>query len=137
MDDLDDRGKAARGAALEELGDAWRQMSISSRRLRGRDAMQEGSLSVPQFMLLSKLLDVCECASGELAQHAGMTAATATHMLGQLERDGVVQRERSTTDRRGVITRLTPKGRRLVELRDAVLTNSWTEMVTISTMTHC
>lgn len=121
--------KTARDEALAELGNAWREMSIANRRLRGRDAMKEGTLSVPQYTLVSKLLDVEECASGELADHAGLTAATATHMLEQLARDGILERERSAADRRVVVTRLTPGGREIVQGKHDELVNAWTAMV--------
>lgn len=119
---------STRESAMAELGAAWREMSIAHRRLRGRDAKTEGRLSVPQYMLVSKLLDVDECSSGELAKHAGLTAATATHMLEQLAREEVVERERARGDRRVVVTRLTPRGRSLVSQKKQALTDAWAEM---------
>lgn len=121
--------QATRDAAMAELGKAWREVAIANRRLRGRDARQAGELSVPQYMLIGMLLDVEESASGELAENAGLTAATATHMLEQLVREGVVERERSPADRRVVVTRLTPKGRKLVERKHEAMARAWAAVV--------
>ena len=95
---MNDDPQIERDAAMAELGKAWREVAVANRRLRGRDARNDGELSVPQYMLVSRLLDVEECSSGELAEQAGLRAATATHMLEQLAREGIVQRERSQAD---------------------------------------
>jgi len=57
------------------------------------------------------------CPAGRLAERAGVTPATVTGMLRILEEQGVVTRERSAADRRVVIARLTPQGRRLRDRR--------------------
>lgn len=126
---MNDDPQIVRDEAMVELGKAWREVAIANRRLRGRDARQGGELSVPQYMLISALLDAEECSSGELAEQAGLTAATATHMLEQLAREGIVGRKRSPVDRRVVVTRLTPKGRERVARKKEALSGAWTAVV--------
>ena len=59
---------------------------------------------MPQYQLLRPLLEREQMASGELSSAAGLTPATATHMLDQLVRSGMITRERSAEDRRVVNT---------------------------------
>jgi DNA-binding MarR family transcriptional regulator len=120
---------AARERANCEFERAWRALSAAQRRLRGRDAKQAGELSAPQYNLLRPLLDDEPLSSGELSSRAGLTAATATHMLEQLVAAGVVRRERSTADRRVVMTTMTETGRDLLVAKHAVLTASWNVVV--------
>jgi MarR family transcriptional regulator, organic hydroperoxide resistance regulator len=54
---------------------------------------------------------------GELACTAGVATPTATRMLDGLVRDGIVEREGSSVDRRVVTVRLTEKGVRQVRAK--------------------
>ena len=58
---------------------------------------------------------------GEVALAAGVAPPTATRMLGQLERAGIVRREASTEDRRVVTVSLTPRGRELLAKKRATV----------------
>lgn len=118
-----------RERAVDELEQAYRSLSAAQRRLRGRDAMLDEGLSVPQYQLLRPLLEKAEMSSGELSSAAGLTPATATHMLDQLVRSGMITRERSVEDRRVVITRLTPDGRRHLQERHDSVMNAWKSMI--------
>lgn len=114
-----------RGAVLEAFGDAYQQVARAQRRLRGRDAMQPGRLTAPQVNLLQPLLMEGPMSSGQLAEAAGLTPATTTHMLDQLAVSGVVERERQEADKRVVITRLTDEGKEMLELRREEMRAAW------------
>lgn len=119
---------ADRQQAIDELEYAYRSVSAAQRRLRGRDAMLDG-LSVPQYSLLRPLLEHDELSAGELSRSAGLTPATATHMLEQLAHAGMIERERSAGDRRVVMTRLTPQGREQLQARHESVMRAWAEMI--------
>ncbi|HZO63199.1 MAG TPA: MarR family transcriptional regulator [Gaiellaceae bacterium] len=51
--------------------------------------------------------------AGELARIADLSSGAMTNRLDQLEEAGLVERSREPSDRRTVLVRLTPKGRRL------------------------
>jgi len=112
---------AERAEELTELGDAFRRVFRSLSRLRGRDTHLDGSeLSHAQFELLIELDERGELSAGDLAAAARLTPATVTQMLDHLADRGHVERVRSETDRRVVVSRLTPQGRRkIVSKRDA------------------
>lgn len=113
-----------RDAALQTFGAAYQQVARAQRRLRGRDAMQPGRLTAPQVNLLQPLLDG-PMSSGALAEAAGLTPATTTHMLDQLAVSGVVERQRGTDDKRVVVTSLTADGREMLEERRAEMRHAW------------
>lgn len=51
---------------------------------------------------------------GEIADRLGITSSTATGLILRLERRGYLDRTHSTEDRRQVLLRLKPRGRRLM-----------------------
>ncbi len=113
---------------LTELGLAFRQVFRSLSRLRGRDTHLGGSeLSYAQFELLIELDERGELSAGELAAAARLSPATVTQMLDHLAHGGQVERVRSETDRRVVVSRLTPQGRRKIEAKRAVWRRRWEE----------
>lgn len=87
--------------------------------------MRSGDISAPQMNLLLPLAEVGAMSSGQLAEAAGLTPATTTHMLDQLAAAGVVERERSESDRRVVVSRLTEQGAELLERRRQQMTTAW------------
>jgi DNA-binding MarR family transcriptional regulator len=83
------------------------------RRARGAPA-SNGGLTLSQYGLLEVLTTRPAARVQELAGHAGIAPSTATRILDALERRGIVQRVRSTEDRRAVAVTLTDVGRRLL-----------------------
>ena len=122
------RGAAPAAAApqLIELGRAFRRVSRTLNRLRGRDTHLGGQeLSHAQFELLIELDERGELSAGELAAAAMLTPATVTQMLDHLASCGHVERTRSETDRRVVVSRLTPDGRRRIRARREEWKGRW------------
>ncbi len=103
---------------LTALGMAFRRVFRTLSRLRGRDTHLGGSeLSHAQFELLIELDERGELQAGELALAARLAPGTVTQMLDHLAEAGHVERVRSETDRRVVVSRLTAQGRRKIEAK--------------------
>jgi MarR family transcriptional regulator, organic hydroperoxide resistance regulator len=115
-----------RAAAGEELRKAVAAFSAAQRRLRGRDT-KRGGISFAQFHLLRRLAECDELPAGRLAADVDLKPATVTQMLDSLAELGYVERVRSTSDRRVVLNRLTPEGRRRVERKQAEIDERWRE----------
>jgi DNA-binding MarR family transcriptional regulator len=112
--------------ALTELGVAFRHVFRAVSRLRGRDTHLGGAeLSHAQFELLIELDERGELAAGELATAAQLTPATVTQMLDHLAACGHVERVRSETDRRVVVSRLTEEGRGKIEAKRSAWQGRW------------
>jgi DNA-binding MarR family transcriptional regulator len=110
--------EATRAEQLTELGQAFRRVFVSLRRLRGRDThLCAGELSHAQFELLIELHERGELPAGELAVAAQLSPGTVTQMLDHLASSGHVERDRLASDRRVVLARLTDKGRREIEAK--------------------
>jgi MarR family transcriptional regulator, organic hydroperoxide resistance regulator len=112
--------------AMSELGLAFRHVFRTLSRLRGRDTHLVGSeLSHAQFELLIELDERGELPAGELAAAARLTPATVTQMLDHLAECGHVERVRSETDRRVVVSRLTEQGRGKIQAKRAAWQGRW------------
>jgi DNA-binding MarR family transcriptional regulator len=117
--------EATNGAVPAQTDDflaAFDAFAQAVRRARGA-SVQNGDhdLTLSQYALLSPLTDRTAARVRELAADAGITAPTATRILDALERRGLVRRERSREDRRGVTVTLTDAGRESLNNRDGWL----------------
>jgi DNA-binding MarR family transcriptional regulator len=111
---------------LAALGDAFRRVFRTLSRLRGRDTHLGGSeLSHAQFELLIELDERGELSAGELAFAARLAPGTVTQMLDHLAESGHVERARSETDRRVVVSRLTAQGRRKIQAKRQLWQSRW------------
>jgi DNA-binding MarR family transcriptional regulator len=111
---------------LHELGLAFRRVFRTLNRIRGRDThLGGGQLSHAQFELLIELFDRGELSAGELAAAASLTPASVTQMLDHLAESGHVERARSDSDRRVVVSRLTTQGARKTQARREEWRDRW------------
>jgi DNA-binding MarR family transcriptional regulator len=116
----------ARDQIMSDLGTAFKGVFRTLNRLRGRDTHLAGAeLSHAQFELLIELDERGGLPAGELAAAARLTPATVTQMLDHLAACGHVERVRSETDRRVVVSRLTPQGKRKIEAKRRAWKERW------------
>lgn len=108
MADVDDQA---------ELWRAWDEFAAALRRARGRGARELGGLTHSQFRLLVAIDASADGRCVRLAEEVGASAPTVTRMLTALENSGLVERTRAIDDRRGVVARLTPAGRKAMEAK--------------------
>jgi DNA-binding MarR family transcriptional regulator len=118
-----DRRTEALAAVREEFGG----LMGAERRLRGRDQHRktDDGLTIAQVRALFAL-DKSEAATaGEIAETARLSPASVTAMLDDLERDGIVTRVRSDSDRRRVLVTLTDEGRAVLKKRRRLWLKRW------------
>lgn len=118
----------ARTETVGTLAQSLKRATAAMRRLRGTDTHRPGAVSHAQYVVLFELL-AGELAAGELAAVADVSPASMTQMLDRLANAGLVERTRSQTDRRIVVSRLTKAGRAACEERRAALEPLWHEML--------
>jgi MarR family transcriptional regulator, transcriptional regulator for hemolysin len=86
------------------------------------DALADAGGSGPVWLIVLSLKSGRATTQKELADAVGVKAATMTHHLDALERDGVVERVRDPANRRVLRPTLTKKGDELFErLREAAV----------------
>ena len=93
------------------------------RRARGASAGPPQALTLSQYGLLELMRERDSARVRDLAEHAGVSAATATRILDTLERRGLVRRRQTREDRRGVSVTLTEPGRQALGEQHAWLRN--------------
>jgi len=118
-----------REAALAALGEEFSCLLGADRRLRGRDQHRkvDGDLTIAQVRALFALDKRDTSTAGEIAEAARLSPASVTGMLDELERDGIVTRVRSDTDRRRVLVTLTDEGRKVLGRRRRSWLKRWEE----------
>ena len=115
----DERIDLLRGSLSHLLG--------AERRLRGRDHSRPGELTYGQLRCIAALGRQREMTAGQLARSADLTPATVTAILDQLEAAEIVQRHRSTTDRRVCNVSLTDDGWTLLDRTLADFHGLWAQ----------
>lgn len=120
---------AAEPGTVEDLQQAVKALMFADRRLRARDRKHDDGLSHSQVRALFTLRMHEEVTAGQLAKMADLAPASVTALLDQLETDGIVDRHRSTTDRRVVVVSLTERGHELVEAKRRRWLSLWREQL--------
>jgi len=87
-----------------------RAVELHSRRLD-----DEFGLTFSQHIVLRSISDLGEVTSRTIGNAAGLSPAAMVAVLDRLEEKGLIERYRSTRDRRIVHTRLTANGRAVLE----------------------
>lgn len=99
-------------AELDAIVETIVYLYTESRRLT-KQAAREVGLTGPQLTVI-KLLDTFgDLSLSSLSERIRAQNSTVTGIIDRMEREGLVLRERSTSDRRVVYIRLTEKGRRV------------------------
>ena len=109
--------------STDSFNEALEQFFRAMRTARMKPGPLPAELSLAQHVLLLPLLELDAdegCTVRALADAAGVASPTATRTLDGLEREGIVTRRPSETDRRSVLVDLTERGRKLMlEAREA------------------
>jgi DNA-binding MarR family transcriptional regulator len=79
--------------------------------MQSRAVAKQCGLTSAQLVVCRGILELGEVTTTALSAYADLSAATVVTILDNLEERGIIERYRSTADRRIVHTRLTEKGR--------------------------
>ena len=83
--------------------------------VRTRPGLREHGLSDQQWRVLRVLGEHGTVETGRVAREAYILGPSLTGVLGRMERDGLVRRERDPADQRRTVVEATAKGRKMVE----------------------
>jgi DNA-binding MarR family transcriptional regulator len=107
--------EAPESPGIEDVRLAVIELLGAERRGRARDQKcGPGDLTQTQIRAMYRLDLAGESTAGDLAKAAELSPASVSVMLDHLERDGIVERARSASDRRVVVVSLTETGRALL-----------------------
>jgi DNA-binding MarR family transcriptional regulator len=110
---------------IESVRRAISRMLGAERRLRSRDHGGAGELTYAQMRSIAALGREREMTAGQLARSADLNPASVTALIDRLEAADLVQRHRSTEDRRVCNVSLTPEGWSLFERKMAAWQALW------------
>jgi len=82
--------------------------------LRAKQLARAVQLTATQLLVLQTVEGGEDVTPGAIAREVNLTQATITTILDRLEKRGLLQRERSETDRRKIFVRLTAEGARAI-----------------------
>jgi DNA-binding MarR family transcriptional regulator len=112
---------------IEDVRAALFELLGAERRMRGRDQTHRtGELTNAQLRALM-VLRKGEQTAGQIAESSFSNPASVTVMLDNLEEAGVIERRRSSEDRRVCLVSLTEQGRQIVEEKRARFEAIWKE----------
>lgn len=100
-------GTVSESAITNEVMSALRRI-IRAIDLHSRALVQRFGLTGPQLVVLKELLAEAPMPVNELASSVNLSQATVTGILDRLEKKGMIERARSTVDRRKVLVSATP-----------------------------
>ena len=82
--------------------------------LHSRALGKKTGLTTPQLVIIQAIGRLKDPTVSDIAKAVSLSLATVTTILNRLERNGVVNRARSSVDRRRVIVTLTEEGQALI-----------------------
>jgi DNA-binding MarR family transcriptional regulator len=98
--------------------------------LHSRKLGKKTGLTTPQLVIIQAVGDLKDPTVSDIAKAVSLSLATVTTILNRLERNGIVNRARSSVDRRRVIVTLTEEGRDLKSSAPKPLQDSFVDRFT-------
>lgn len=99
---------------VEEIELVLRQISKEVRR-KGREILNDFSITPPQFDALVYLSEFGDLTIGELSSKLYLAYSTTTDLVDRMERNELVERVRDTNDRRVVRLHMKEKGKEMIQ----------------------
>ncbi len=109
------------------------QVLISLRRiiqaigLHSRQLVRQHGITAPQLIILRHIQDNQNITVSQLAKQVSLKQATVTDILNRLERKGLIQRQKDTSDRRRVLISGTASGEKLLDAAPSPLQETFLE----------
>ncbi|MDT0327131.1 MarR family winged helix-turn-helix transcriptional regulator [Nocardiopsis lambiniae] len=108
-----------RGVELEEFQRAWTELinaAIHARSRGGHGHRGAEDLTLTQALLMEAVRGMNGPSVGAVAHVVGVSSPSATRMIQQLERKGMMARRRSERDERSTVVTITEEGERTLAL---------------------
>ncbi|PKR55792.1 MarR family winged helix-turn-helix transcriptional regulator [Thalassospira marina] len=105
---------------MEKQQPYWQDVLVTLRQiiratdLHSKRIMKVYGLTIPQIMVLRAIGELQNVTVKRISTHVSLSQATVTTILNRLEQRGLMERRRSTTDKRVVNTELTDTGRDII-----------------------
>ncbi|MCY9787271.1 MarR family transcriptional regulator [Nocardiopsis sp. EMB25] len=108
-------------AGLDEFQRAWTELINAAIHARSRSGQGHEELTLTQALLMEAVRGMDEPSVGAVARVVGVSSPSATRMIQQLERKGMMARRRSERDERSTVVHITEEGERILSVRRSAL----------------
>ncbi|MFI6578490.1 MarR family winged helix-turn-helix transcriptional regulator [Nocardiopsis sp. NPDC050513] len=115
-------------AGLEEFQRAWTELINAAVHARSRGGHGHEELTLTQALLMETVRGMRDPSVGAVARVVGVSSPSATRMIQQLERKGMMARRRSPRDERSTVVGLTEEGERVLAVRRTALERKQRQM---------
>lgn len=95
--------------------------------LHSRQLVRQHGITTPQLIILKQIQGHKTISVSEIARQVSLKQTTVTDILNRLERQGLVLREKDTSDRRRILVRETDAGKKLLEAAPSPLQETFLE----------
>ncbi len=95
--------------------------------LHSKHLIKATGLTTPQLIVLKAIHELGEVTAGTIAEQVSLSAGTVSILLDRLETHGLIERYRSTRDRRVAHARLTQKGGDVVARAPSLMRDTFIE----------
>jgi DNA-binding MarR family transcriptional regulator len=93
--------------------------------LHSKHLERESGLTGPQLLVMQLIGRSGETTAGVIARQVSLSQATVTSIIDRLERKGLLQRQRSTADKRKVLVTLTDSGGKALQNAPTLMQESF------------
>lgn len=95
--------------------------------LHSKHLIKATGLTTPQLIVLKSIQELGEVTAGTIAEHVSLSQGTVSMILDRLDTHGLIERYRSSRDRRVVHARLTEAGAQIVARSPSLLREKFIE----------
>jgi len=83
--------------------------------MNSKKLVKRVGLTGPQLVILQEIANLGEVTAGEIAKAVSLSQATVTGILERMEKRGLLARQRSKSDKRRIMVRITPSGKQILQ----------------------
>lgn len=100
---------------------------IQAIEMNSKKLVKRVGLTGPQLVILQEIARCGEVTAGEIARAVSLSQATVTGILERMEKRGLLARQRSESDKRRIMVRITATGRQLLEEAPPLMQEAFVE----------
>ena len=95
--------------------------------MNSKKLVKRVGLTGPQLVILQEIDNLGEVTAGEIARAVSLSQATVTGILERMEKRGLLARQRSDSDKRRIMVRITPSGNHVLQAAPPLMQEAFIE----------
>ena len=95
--------------------------------MNSKKLVKRVGLTGPQLVILQEISRFEEVTAGEIARAVSLSQATVTGILDRMEKRGLIARQRSDSDKRRIMVRITETGKKILEEAPPLMQEAFVE----------